>query len=239
MKMIIKKSFMLIGFMLMGLLLMVQFKSVGGEYSFITIKTINDLQTAVNREKDEIRQLQELINAQADKLSDYETAIASDGSIMDVLLSDIEMMKMYSGQYDLEGPGVMVVMSDSERDLYEGEDPNNVIVHDLDVLAIINDLKVAGAEALSINGQRVMSTSEIQCAGATISINQLTYAQPFVVKAIGDPDLLSAAVRAPNTYAWELKEVFGLQIESHVSERIRIPRYTQRQLQYLSVKEGD
>jgi uncharacterized protein YlxW (UPF0749 family) len=147
--------------------------------------------------KEELKQIQLLIGAQEAKLSKYESAIASEGSIQEILIQDIELMKIHSGYYDLEGPGVMVLLSDSDRELYEGEDPNNVIVHDADVLKIMNDLKTAGAEALSINGQRVLSTSEIQCAGATITINQFTYAQPFVIKAIGNPDLLNAAIRAP------------------------------------------
>ncbi|MDW7671285.1 MAG: DUF881 domain-containing protein [Bacillota bacterium] len=227
-------------FMVAGLLVTLQFKSVGSDYSFITIQTMSELQNAVTRERDELKQIQLLIKAQEDKLSNYEAAIASEGSIQEILLQDIELMKIHIGVYDLEGPGVMVLLSDSDRELYEGEDPNNVIVHDADVLKIMNDLKTAGAEALSINGQRVLSTSEIQCAGATITINQFTYAQPFVIKAIGNPDLLNAAVKAPQTYAWELMEVYGLRVESHVSERVRIPRYHgQQQFQYISVKDGE
>lgn len=226
--------------MVAGLLVTLQFKSVGTDYSFITIQTMSELQNAVRREQDELKQIQLLIEAQEAKLSNYESAIASEGSIQEILIQDIELMKIHSGYYDLEGPGVMVLLSDSDRELYEGEDPNNVIVHDADVLKIMNDLKTAGAEALSINGQRVLSTSEIQCAGATITINQFTYGQPFVIKAIGNPDLLNAAIRAPQTYAWELKEVYGLRVESHVSERVRIPRYHgERKLQYISVKDGE
>lgn len=235
-----QKGFLVTSFMLVGLLVTLQFKSVGSDYSFITIKTMSDLQNAVRREQEEINHMTALIELQEEKLRNYEAAIESDGSIQEILVQDIENMKIHSGFYDLEGPGVMVLLSDGDRELYEGEDPNNVIIHDLDVLRIINDLKIAGAEALSINGQRVLSTSEIQCAGATITINQFTYGQPFVIKAIGNADMLNASIKAPNTYAWELKEVFGLKVESHVSERVRIPRYHgPRQLQYVSVKEGE
>jgi uncharacterized protein YlxW (UPF0749 family) len=240
MKKIYKNGLILLVCSLIGLSVTLQFKSVGTDYSYISIKTMRDLQNAVQREIDELEQIKTLARSQKDKLHNYETALASDGSIHDVLIQEIELMKMHSGHYDLEGPGVMVLLSDSERELYEGEDPNNVIVHDTDVLTIINDLKIAGAEALSINGQRYLSTSEIQCAGATITINQYTYAQPFVIKAIGNPDMLNAAIKAPNTFAWDLKEVYGLRVESHMSERVRIPRYqSQRTLQYVSAKDGE
>lgn len=223
-----------------SLLVTLQFKSVGPDYSFITVKTMSDLQNAVKNEEEEILQLKSLIDVQEQKLRSYEEAIQNDGSIQDILIKQIEELKVHNGFYDLEGPGVMVLLSDSDRELYENEDPNNVIVHDIDVLRIMNDLKIAGAEALSINGQRVLHNSEIQCAGATITINQFTYAQPFVIKAIGNPDLLNAAIKAPSTYAWELKEIYGLRVESHISERVRIPRYGgQRNLQYISLRDGE
>lgn len=235
-----QKGIVFFAFLLFGIFISVQLGSIQTDYSFITIKTMRDLQNAVQREKDEMEQIKSLIEVHENKLADYRSAIASEGSIQEVLIQEIVSIRIHSGFYDLEGPGIMVVLSDSDRELYEGEDPNNVIVHDADVLAIINDLRIAGAEAMSINGQRVMSHSEIQCAGATITINQVTYAQPFVIKAIGNPDTLNAAIRAPNTYAWELKEVYGLRVESHVSERVRIPRYQgQRNVQYLTVKDGD
>lgn len=235
------RNMMIVGiFAAASLIVTLQFKSVGPDYSFITIKTMSDLQNAVKSEEEEISQLKALIEMQDNKLQSYQEAIANEGSIQEVLIKDIEALKVHHGFYDLEGPGVMVLLSDSDRELYENEDPNNVIVHDTDVLRIMNDLKIAGAEALSINGQRVLHNSEIQCAGATITINQFTYAQPFVIKAIGNPDLLNAAIKAPSTNAWELKEVYGLRVESHVSERVRIPRYNgQRNFQYISVRDGD
>lgn len=227
-------------FAVAGLVVTLQFKSAGPDYRFITVKTMSDLQNAVKSEADQISHLKILIEAQKEKLRRYESALANDGSIQEILMQDIEELRVYNGFYDLGGPGVMVLLSDSERELFENEDPNNVIVHDADVLHIINDLKIAGAEALSINGQRLLHHSEIKCAGATITINQVTHAQPFVIKAIGNTDLLSAAVRAPSTYAWVLKEVYGLRVETHVSERVRIPRYSgQRNLQYISFEGGD
>ncbi len=225
--------------LLVGLILAIQVKNLDEDYYFVSIKTMSDLNMEIRQEKEEIEQLKSMIESQENRLKEYQSAIESDGSINDIIIQDIELMRMRSGFYDLEGPGVLVVLKDSERELYEGENPNNVIVHDEDVLKIINDLKIAGAEALSINGQRYLNTSEIQCAGPTITINQMTYAQPFVIKAIGNPDTLNAAIKAPGTYAWEIKEVFGLQVESHISERIRIPKYQgNHTLQYVTAEEG-
>lgn len=225
--------------LLIGFILAIQVKNLDEDYHFISVKTISDLNMAIRQEKAEIEQLKSRIELQENRLREYQSAIETDGSIDEIIIQDIKLMRIRSGYYDLEGPGVMVVLKDSERELYEGENPNNVIVHDEDVLKIINDLKIAGAEALSINGQRYLNTSEIQCTGPTITINQMTYAQPFVIKAIGNPDTLNAAIKAPGTYASEIKEVFGLQVESHVSERIRIPKYQgNNRLRYVKTEEG-
>src|SRR5690606_19334456 len=100
--------------------------------------------------------------------------------------------------------------------------------------------KTAGAEALSINGQRIMSISEIQCAGATITINNYTYGQSFIIKAIGDPDILGAAVKSPESYATILKDVYGLGLEVATYENIRIAKYHgDIAWKYLTPKEGE
>lgn len=225
---------------ILGLFIAIQLKNVEGDYDFVSLNTIADLQSMVKRQQDEVASIKELINSNKNKLAEYEKAISEGGSIKDVLNKENQQLKIISGFVDLEGPGIIIKLSDSNRELYEWEDPNNVIVHDSDVLNIINDLKIAGAEALSINGQRVMSISEIQCAGATITINNHTYGQPFIIKAIGNPDTLSAAVKSPDAYASMLKDVYGLGLEVETYENVRISKYHNNiNWRYLKPKEGE
>ena len=85
-----------------------------------------------------------------------------------------------------------------------------------------------------------MSTSEIQCAGATITINNHTYGQPFTIKAIGDPDMLGAAVKSPESYASLLKDVYGLGLEVETYENIKILKFNSDiNWEYLTPKEGE
>jgi len=106
---------------------------------------------------------------------------------------------------------------------------------------IINDLRAAGAEAISINNQRVLSTSEIKCGGPIIRINGRSVGSPFYIKAIGDPKLLSAAINAPNTYGYALKTIDQIVIETTVEDNIVIPAYNgDFDFKYAKpVKEGD
>jgi uncharacterized protein YlxW (UPF0749 family) len=68
---------------------------------------------------------------------------------------------------------------------------NYFIVHDSDMLHVINELRGAGAEAIAINGTRIMATSRISCGGPTINVGKSErFTPPFVIHAIGDPDAL-------------------------------------------------
>lgn len=236
-----KVSLILISiFILLGFGITLQFKNTKQDYSFITLKTMNDLHNSLIKEKEEIKNLQDLIELKKKNLLEYETAIKQEGSIVEVVKNEIISTKAITGFYDVEGPGIIVKLNDSERDLQDWEDPNDLIIHEQDVLSIINDLKIAGAEVLSINGQRILNTSEIKCAGPTITVNGYTYGQPFIIKAIGDPATLDAAIKSPDSYSAFLRDVFGLVVESQVNPRIRISRFQREiNLKYVTPREGD
>ena len=136
------------------------------------------------------------------------------------------MMADISGNTDIKGRGIVVEIRDSDREIKDGENPNNIIVHDQDVLHIINDLKLAGAEALSVNGQRLLFMSEIRCSGPTITINGKTFGQPFVIAATGPLDEMKQAITAPDSYAYLLKSVYGIGIDFFIEESLIIPKYS-------------
>ena len=97
-------------------------------------------------------------------------------------------------------------------------------MHDLDVLSVINELKNAGAEAISINDQRLTPNSGIVCGGNIIDINGEKVGAPFIIKAIGLPEQL-AALNRPGGYLAKLKE-YSIGVELKKSNKITIPKYT-------------
>lgn len=128
------------------------------------------------------------------------------------------------GLAEVTGPGVIVTLSDSKKDINSALDPSSLIVHDLDVLSVINELKNAGAEALSINDQRIIPTSGIICGGNIINVNGEKVGAPFVIKAIGLPEQL-AALNRPGGYLERLKND-SIGVELKKSNNITIPKYT-------------
>ena len=72
---------------------------------------------------------------------------------------------------NVKGPGVSVLIEDSLKPVQSGENPNLYVIHDEDILRIVNELRAGRAEAIAINDQRLIGTSEIRCSGPTIAVN--------------------------------------------------------------------
>ena len=139
-------------------------------------------------------------------------------------ISEPDMLKMQAGLTALEGEGIIVEMDDGNRAANADENPNLYIIHDDDVLRVVNELRAAGAEAVSINGQRLIETSEIRCAGPTLSVNNVRSAAPFIISAIGDKVALENAIEMRGGVRQTLS-VWGIRIEVKPSDEIYIPPF--------------
>ena len=239
MKMNILKFITLILCTLLGFIIALQIKSVKGEYLYVPLPVIHNYKLALQAEKKEIEQLQNTIKDINERIQEYKEIKSKGGQLKDSMLEELQEIKLYGGFLDVEGPGVVVILNDGTRELYEGENPNNVLIHDGDVFNILNDLKKAGAEAISINGQRIVSFSEISCAGYTIRINGQVFGQPFIIRAIGDPKTLEAAMVAPGTYGAMLVDV-GLYVEVNTVLNLQIAKYNEDlRMDHLQVIKED
>jgi uncharacterized protein YlxW (UPF0749 family) len=86
-----------------------------------------------------------------------------------------------------------VVLGDGS-DVAPGTDPNLYLIHDSDIAAVVNALFVGGAEAIDVNGERVVATTPIRCAGTTVLVNAKRLGGPYTVSAVGNSDALYDAV---------------------------------------------
>lgn len=121
-----------------------------------------------------------------------EAAKSSDGS--NALKKELDNARMMAGLTDVSGSGVTVTIADSKAPSPSDEDNSAYIVHDSDLRDIVNELCAAGAEAVSINSERIVSTSSIRCVGNTILVNNKRCAPPFEIKAIGDSSTLESGL---------------------------------------------
>lgn len=137
---------------------------------------------------------------------------------------DIKKANKIIGLSEVKGPGVIVTLQDSEKNPATALSVADLVVHDLDVLSVINELKNAGAEAISINDQRIVLSTAISCEGNVININKVKVGAPFVIKAIGLPESL-AALERPGGYL-QLLEKYSIKTKLEKSNQITIPKYS-------------
>lgn len=132
----------------------------------------------------------------------------------------VRKISKLTGAYKEVGAGIVIRLSDSDKPLKPGENPNYGVIHNTDLLQLTNELWAIGAKAISINNERITALSEISCIGPTILINKTRVVPPFIIKAIGNPDKLSKAL--DNNYLQSL-ESYGIKYFTEKYERIKIP----------------
>jgi uncharacterized protein YlxW (UPF0749 family) len=137
--------------------------------------------------------LQEKLYEKQEKVGNMEKEFSKEKQIYFNLAEDAEKYRMYLGKTKVKGPGVTVTLSDAKYDPGE-ENANNYIVHEHHVFKVINELYIAGASVVAINGQRLKHDSYILCNGPVIQIDGIEYPAPFKITAIGDPEVLSSAM---------------------------------------------
>lgn len=123
--------------------------------------------------------------------------LASGTSSAKGLEDKLENLGMLAGTVSVRGPGVIITLHDSPKlNPVESDEKfiRNYIIHDYDIRLIVNELYGAGAEAISINNQRLIMTSSIRCVGSVVLINYVQIAPPYFIRAIGNPDTLEKAI---------------------------------------------
>lgn len=129
------------------------------------------------------------------------------------------------GLTEVKGPGIIIRLDDNREIDVEEElvNPNLIIVHEGDLLQIVNELFNAGADAISINGKRIVNTTAILCDGNIIRINDEIVGVPIEIKAIGYPASLYALNR-PQGYLSIMKRD-GVIVSTEKKDEITIPKY--------------
>ncbi len=115
------------------------------------------------------------------------TASVSANSAIDDLLQQIAAVRDVAGTTPMRGPGIRVTLTDAPRGADPaGIDPNYLVVHQQDIQAFVTALWAGGAEGVSLQGQRLVSTSAVVCVGSNVVIDGRAYGPPYVIEAVGD-----------------------------------------------------
>ncbi|MFB6800053.1 DUF881 domain-containing protein [Peribacillus butanolivorans] len=152
-------------------------------------------QQLIEQEKQNRELQKELLQKQA-KVSNIEKDLAQEKQLFFNLAKDTEKYRMYLGKVKVKGTGLQVTLEDGS-DMDSEANVNNYLVHEQHVFKVVNELYISGAEAVAINGQRLDHDSYIVCNGPVITIDGHQHPAPFIISAIGDPDILEASLDIP------------------------------------------
>ena len=182
-------------------LITLQFRTINQSQSEINrLKNENELRDEINEWKDMYETIKYKNQELESKITEYKNSASERNATVQLLNNEIDVLEMTAGLSEVTGTGIIVTLDDTralnqiavDAGYY---DPNVYVIHDTDILVLVNELKAAGAEAISINGQRVTSNTEIRCVGPVIQINGIRLTAPFKISAIGSPDILSSAIK--------------------------------------------
>ena len=205
----------------------------------VQMKTVNNNGTTVNLTaaqselKSEILKINEKYNNLSEeldklevKLEDVRADSTSSNSELAILEESIKEKNLTLGLTEVTGTGVKIVLNDSSISTINNPFINvsDLLVHDGDLIHVVNELFNAGAEAVSINGQRVITTTAIECDGNVIKVNGNKMGAPFEILAIGYPEQL-AGLQRPGGYLETLVSR-GLTVNLTKQNTVTIPKYT-------------
>lgn len=190
-------------------------RPAGGDVSTL----LQDRAQRVERQREEAQSLRAAID---------QLAAAAPGGNLEKLRRQVGELSDRTGLSRAVGPGLRVTLDDAPRTSdEEGLDPNIFVVHQQDIQAFVNALWAGGAEAISVQGQRLVSTTGIKCVGSTVVLDGVPYTPPYVIEAIGDVTPLQQALGASQgvgTYRDYVDE-YGLGLEVSEEDKLDLAPY--------------
>lgn len=208
---------------ILGFMVAFQFRTASRVDSGVPIDRLQILTT-------ELQQLDKEYSTLLQEAHDLEQKLTQAGQgrpqASQAVLEELLKVRQLAGMTKMQGPGVEVNIAPmTEGENQTGE--NLFAVRDENLLLVINELRAAGAEALAINGQRVISTSEIRLAGAFIDVNLTRISAPYSILAIGAPDQLESALIIKGGLV-DTMGYSGIDVTINKRETIIVPAYTHR-----------
>ena len=212
----------------LAIVMSMQFKVVK-ETDITSIETMREeeLRTELANWKKMYKEAQEQYNEKTAKLAEYKEKEQSTEDSSKLVEKELEQINMYLGKTDVEGQGITIKIQDvNNQDENTSEEDATKPISAEDLLVVVDYLKLAGAEAISINGERIINMTDIVDVGSNslIFVNQQRILAPYIIKAIGDPTKLESTLLGNGGYVEELRN-YGFTVDIDKG-KVSIPKYS-------------
>ena len=160
-------------------------------------------------------------------LNEYKSGEKNSEQSKKLLEEELKDVNMELGKTDVEGEGITITLKNA--------DSTDVSISADDLLVIVNSLKLAGAEAISINDQRIINTTDIvYINNSFIKVNQQRILNPYIIKAIGNQSYLEAGLVGTGGHVEDLKKL-GHEVVIEKSNKISINKYDgEMEIKYMN-----
>ncbi len=220
--------------LILTMVIFIQFKTID-ETDVAAIETMREteLRTELESWKTKFEEVEQKYKDVQGTIAEYSNELTTNKDASKLIETELEQTKDYLGLTKLKGEGIEITLKDNE----------DRIIEYTDLLSLVNELKAAGAEAISINGERIVSRSEITLVEfRLIVINTRRISEPFVVTAIGNKTYLESAITIKGGYIDKTKAA-GKTIEYKVLDSVSVPAYNmengkQLQFDYAKINES-
>lgn len=209
----------------LGVLMSLQFKTV--QKNFLQGQSPTQKSTQMINELTKLKNEKEVLSTQLEdlesKLKEIENTESRGNVVIRNLNEEMNKYKAFAGLMDVYGQGLEITIDNPPKEMTAKYENN--IAYDYDIiLNLINELNASGAEAISINDQRILSSTEIRTAGESINVNKIPQSAPFTIRAIGNADTLEGALMGRFGIANVIQEK-NYQLDIKKMEKVTIPKY--------------
>lgn len=201
--------------LILTMIMFTQFKTVD-ETDITAIETMREteLRTELTEWKQKNEEIEEKVKETEGKIKEYRDELQNDENSFKLLENEVKEAEAYVGYTSLKGEGIVVTLRDTEMEISSS-----------DLLNLVNELNAAGAEAISINDERIVSMSDISLVNnRIILVNANRISSPYIVKAIGDKKYFESALTIKGGYIDSIK-ADEREIDYSIENNIVIPAY--------------
>ena len=206
-----------------------QYKTVENASQIAGTNINSDLKTEVLKWKEKYEDIYSQLGKSKKELEDVREVASNNDSSSSDLQHQLKTLNALIGTTDVQGQGVIITISDNNSITSDTvgvlDNINNYLIHDRDLLILVNEAKNAGAEAISINDERIINTTSITCDGNVVLVNDNKISSPFVIKIIGSPEAILGAINRPGGYLKNDLEPYGLVNSVEKKDNISISKY--------------
>lgn len=227
-------------FFILTLLISLQYRTVKNANSITGTSINSELKTEVLRWKEKYEEVYAVLEKSEELLEVKRQQATNNNEQSTKIQEELKTLNSLIGSIDVKGDGIILIVADNNNVTTETvsvlDNISDYLIHDKDLLMLVNELKNAGAEAISINGERIINTTSITCDGNVILINGNKISSPFEIKAIGSQEALIGALQRPGGYLEQQLEGYGLVTSVEKQEDIIIYKYSGI-INYTKLKE--